>query len=85
MQLKKVPLAETHAFTPFFLDFVNKKKSLEPFYGRFPEIKNFKAQVEEKTKSFPQENRAVLVKTLQSQYQHLKVSENVSSNIQKLG
>lgn len=85
MQLKKVPLAKTHAFNPFFLDYVDQKNSLKPFFGRFPALENFKPQIEEKSKSFPQENRNVLVKVLQSQYAHLKISDAVSENIQKLG
>jgi bacillithiol biosynthesis cysteine-adding enzyme BshC len=84
MQLKKVPLAKTHAFTPFFLDYIDQKNSLKPFFGRYPTVENFKAQIEEKAKAFPQESRNVLVKVLQSQYAHLKISDAVSENIQKL-
>lgn len=84
MQLKKVPLAKTHAFTPFFLDYVDQKNSLQAFFGRYPTVENFKAQIEEKAKSFPQTNRDVLVKVLQSQYGHLKISDAVNENIAKL-
>ncbi|HEY0739983.1 MAG TPA: bacillithiol biosynthesis cysteine-adding enzyme BshC [Chryseosolibacter sp.] len=84
MQLKKVPLAKTHAFTPFFLDYVDQKTSLKPFFGRFPTIDNFKPQIEEKQKSFKQESRDVLVRVLKSQYAHLKISDAVSSSIDSL-
>lgn len=85
MQLKKVPLAKTHAFTPFFLDYADHKNSLTPFFGRFPTVENFKPQLEEKAKSFSQKNREVLVKVLQSQYAHLKISDAVNENIKALG
>jgi bacillithiol synthase len=85
MQLKKVPLAKTHAFTPFFLDYVDQKNSLKPFFGRYPTLENFGPQIQEKSKSFSQENRNVLVKALRSQYGQLKTTDAVSENIEKLG
>ncbi len=84
MQLKKVPLAKTHAFTPFFLDYVDQKNTLTPFFGRYPKIENFGPQIQEKAKSFPLENRKVLVQVLEAQYAHLKVTEPVSANIKAL-
>ncbi|HEY0652488.1 MAG TPA: bacillithiol biosynthesis cysteine-adding enzyme BshC [Chryseosolibacter sp.] len=84
MQLKKVPLAKTHAFTPFFLDYVDHKNSLKPFFGRYPTVENFKPQLEEKSKLFPESNRHVLVKVLESQYANLNVTEAVRANIRSL-
>ena len=84
MQLKKVALAETHAFTPFFLDYVNKKESLKPFYGRFPTVENFKDQIAEKQKSFPSKNRETLAEVLQKQYKHITQSDPVKRNLQSL-
>jgi bacillithiol synthase len=85
MQLKKVPLAQTHAFNSFFLDYIDQKNSLKPFFGRFPSIESFKPQIQEKAQSFSPENRAVLVSILEAQYAHLKPSDPVLSNIKSLG
>lgn len=84
MQLKKIPLADTKAFTPFFLDYLEQKNSLKPFYNRFPAIENFKEQIHDKTKTFPIHNRQVLVSTLQKQYANIQAPPCVTENIASL-
>jgi bacillithiol biosynthesis cysteine-adding enzyme BshC len=84
MQLTKIPFEETRTFSPFFLDYINQKETLQPFYNRFPVLKNFKGQLADKAASFPQANREVLVSTLQRQYQKLTLTEVVKSNITSL-
>ena len=84
MQHKKIPFADTKAFSAFFLDYIQQKESLNPFYHLFPEIENFKEQIGEKSKSFPALHRAVLVSTLQKQYQSLKIADPVARNISAL-
>ena len=54
MQVNKVPLAETRSFSPFFLDYIEKKENLAPFYHRYPDSGNFKEQIAEKVSNFPQ-------------------------------
>lgn len=83
MQHKKIPLADTKAFSSFFLDYL-QKDILVPFYHRFPVIDNFGAQIREKGKAFPEENRHLLVSTLGSQYENLSVSDAVKKNIASL-
>lgn len=85
MQHKKIPLADTKAFSDFFLDYLNQKESLQPFYHRFPAPENFRKQLDEKRRSFPSENRAVLVSALQKQYENLELSEAAERNISALG
>lgn len=85
MQHKKVPLADTKAFSPFFLDYIQQKDILKPFYHRFPVPENFKAQIAEKSQSFPADHRKLLVSVLKKQYTKLKTEEVVSSNINALG
>ena len=80
MQLDKIALAETHAFSPFFLDYIEQKESLKPYYNRYPSLENFTAQISEKS-SFPEEHRVVLMTALQNQYDGLKVSQSVTDNI----
>src|SRR6478736_6060797 len=84
MQHRSIPFRDAHTFSNFFLDYIEQKDSLKPFYHRFPLMENFKAQVEEKAKSFPEANRKVLVSTLTRQYSKLKLSEKVKSNIESL-
>jgi len=41
MHLQKIPFRSTHAFTEFFLKYMEGDTSLLPFHSRFPEIKKF--------------------------------------------
>lgn len=84
MQVQKISFAETQSFSKAFLDYIGKDESLKKFYGRFPEVGNFKDQIKEKAKSFPKENREVLVKTLQDQYKNYTISDPVKNNIASL-
>jgi bacillithiol synthase len=84
MQLKKLPLVATHAFTPFFLDYIEEKPALKPFYSRFPRIENFKDQIVEKSQSFTPHQRKVLSSALKQQYRQTPVSEAVKKNIDLL-
>jgi bacillithiol synthase len=84
MQLRKISLAESRSFSPFFLDYIEQNESLQPFYKRFPKIENFKDQIEDKQQSFPQENRNVLSSTLEQQYKDIEQNPAVKSNIQAL-
>ena len=81
MQHKKIALADTKAFSSFFLDYIQQKETLKPFYNRFPLPQNFKDQIEEKAKAFPVLHREVLVSSLRKQYGSLNVSDSVSRNI----
>lgn len=84
MQHKKIPLADTKVFSPFFIDYLQQKEDLKPFYHRFPLPENFEDQIREKSASFSAEHRHVLVSSLQKQYQHLQVSDAAAGNIAAL-
>ncbi len=83
MHTETLPLDETDCFSQFFLDYINKKESLTPFYGAFPEIGNFEGVI--KKRNFPKECRSVLVEVLKKQYQPLEYSSKVLQNIEALG
>lgn len=85
MQVQKIPFAETQSFSQAFLDYIGENESLKKFYGRFPKVINFKDQIKEKSRSFPQQNRETLVSVLQAQYKNYAVSEPVKNNIALLG
>ena len=83
MDCQKVDLEKANRFTSFFLDYVSHKEELKPFYNHFPTPENFKHQIAEKS-SFPQENRDILVKTIEGQYEGTPVLEPVKNNIGQL-
>jgi bacillithiol biosynthesis cysteine-adding enzyme BshC len=80
MDCQYLPLASTGQFSSLFLDYITNKDSLKPFYGRFPNIAAFKAQIEEKIVDEP--NRRVLVDTLERQYQSLSTKPDFSVLLQ---
>lgn len=84
MQHKKIPLADTKAFSSFFLDYIQQKETLKPFYHRFPLPENFGEQIREKSESFPLSYREVLVTALNKQYHHLSPGPAVTENISAL-
>ena len=84
MQLEKFPLADTHAFNSFFLDYIHQKETLKPFYNRFPETESFASQIRDKKASFSNETREVLVNVLQRQYNDIDASDLLTKNIARL-
>jgi bacillithiol biosynthesis cysteine-adding enzyme BshC len=84
MQVHRVALTETNAFSKFFTDYIEQKDQLKPFYSLFPTPENFKEQIKAKEASFSKENREVLVKSLLKQYGTLRVSKATSSNFDLL-
>jgi bacillithiol biosynthesis cysteine-adding enzyme BshC len=84
MQVHRVALADTNAFSNFFTDYIEQKEQLKPFYGLFPKPENFKQQLDAKSKSFSGHHRDVLKQALLKQYGKLQVNELVASNIDSL-
>src|SRR3982751_5229898 len=84
MQLKKIALADSRSFSPFFLDYIQQQPSLQKFYHRFPNVDNFREQITEKSNSFSAEHRNILATVLQEQYKNLPVSDAVTQNIAAL-
>ncbi len=82
MKLEKLSFEETACFSPLFIDYINKKDALKPFYGHFPAPENFEKVI--KDRNFPNENRAVLSKVLKEQYGGIAHSEAVDFNIHSL-
>ncbi|MBN3580907.1 bacillithiol biosynthesis cysteine-adding enzyme BshC [Algoriphagus aestuarii] len=78
-----VSLNKTGQFSEFFLDYIEGKESLKPFYAHQPTLESFKNAI--KAKSFSQAKRDVLVETLKSQYKGIEVGDPVTANIESLG
>lgn len=84
MRLQKLAFSDTRSFSSFFLDYIQQKESLKPFYSRAPLIKNFQAQIEEKSKSYTTSNRKVLSEVIQQQYAKLDTTDSVKNNLSAL-
>ena len=84
MDCIQIPYKETGYFSKIMLDYLEQKKSIQPFYHRFPSIDNFEAQIQEKSDSFPVESRKVLVNALEQQYQNITLSTLTQQNINNL-
>jgi bacillithiol synthase len=82
MKSEKVTFEETGCFSPLFLDYLNKKVELEPFYQAYPSIENFKEIIENRV--YSDENRTELVQVLQDEYGQLRISDAVDFNIHSL-
>ncbi|MBS1680262.1 MAG: bacillithiol biosynthesis cysteine-adding enzyme BshC [Bacteroidetes bacterium] len=83
MQLHKIALTDTHAFSSFFLDYIFQKDTLKKFFNRPPLLKSFKEQIQEK-KIFPQRNREVLYDSLTKQYHGIVLHNLVEANLSAL-
>lgn len=85
-----ISFPETNYFLPLICDYLEEKKEVRPFYHRFPNLENFKMQIEEKRASFDRgnsggaEKREVLRKVLEKQYEGLEISEATQRHISSL-
>jgi bacillithiol synthase len=84
MQLKKIPLSDTQSFSSFFLDYLQQKESLRPFYEAFPAPENFNKCLTKKEASFSAESRRILTESIQAQYASIDTAGPVGNNIQAL-
>lgn len=84
MPIDHIPFRDTHYFLSLICDYLDEKQHLKPFYHRFPNLENFKAQIEEKKDSFEHSNRNVLVKSLMRQYEDISISSFTLTNIDLL-
>jgi bacillithiol synthase len=66
MNVEKIDLSQTRQFSSFFLDYISRKNSLQPFYQHFPEIESFQIQLAQK--EFSQAQRKDLHAVLTEQY-----------------
>ena len=82
MILEQLPFSSTNAFGKLFIDYINKKESLNPFYANFPDKENFLENA--RNRVFSNEKREVLVSVLTEQYKNLSVSDATQKNIEAL-
>ncbi len=85
MQQDFVSFQDTGYFSQLICNYLAENKEVEQFYNRFPNIENFKKQIEEKSLSVQLQSRTILVETLKDQYHETKASEATLHNIDLLG
>lgn len=66
MTLTALPLAQTGQFSPLFLDYINRKADLQPFYNAFPTPEIFADAARQR--DFAPEKRRTLHQVLTAQY-----------------
>ena len=84
MITKQIPLNEIRFFSSLINDYILDENKLRTLYNHFPDISNFKKQIEEKQKHFKTEKRIELTKAIKEQYKGIETSEKVSKNIELL-
>ncbi|MBC6367157.1 bacillithiol biosynthesis cysteine-adding enzyme BshC [Algoriphagus sp. AK58] len=77
-----VDLSKTGQFSSFFLDYIQGKEELKPFYSHLPKVESFREAID--AKGFSAEKRQVLHRALQQQYEGIVVGEEVEMNIEAL-
>ena len=82
MEKHCVGLRKTGQFSGFFLDYLDGKESLKPFYTHLPKLESFPAAIA--NKKFDSPKRAVLHQSLLRQYAGLTLQEEVMQNIESL-
>ncbi|PVW14609.1 bacillithiol biosynthesis cysteine-adding enzyme BshC [Marixanthomonas spongiae] len=83
MPTKTIPYQKTGYFSRLICDYLAEKDALNPLYGNFPKLKNFRKQIEQK-EVFSQESRELLVTALKKQYSNVDASTTTRDNIQAL-
>lgn len=75
---------QTGYFSRLICDYLDEEERIKPFYNRYPSLKNFEAQIEEKQKNFPEANRSILYESLKDQYKDFKPSKRTLDNLIRL-
>ena len=78
----KISYRNTNSFSKLVLDYLDASQQLKEFYNYSTDIAGFKKAIEDR-KKFPV-NRAILVNQLQQQYQNIKISVKLQTNIEAL-
>jgi bacillithiol synthase len=84
MKHSHIPFQATDSFSAFFLDYINQKKNLTPFYQAFPNLENFRKQIDLKGNSFTNESRNLIAERLTAQYEGFTISDAIKNNLLSL-
>lgn len=84
MDIDCLPFKKTGYFSNLICDYIAGDKKVTSLYNRFPDLEGFKGQIAEKTRSFPNAHRKVLVESLCKQYEQVDASKSTLQNITDL-
>ncbi len=84
MEVSCIPYGKTAYFSTLIRDYLDEKPALRPFYNRFPDLKAFGDQIEEKAANYPAASRKILNKALEKQYEGTTISDLTRENIAAL-
>ncbi|WP_299528630.1 bacillithiol biosynthesis cysteine-adding enzyme BshC [Ulvibacterium sp.] len=84
MDIECLPFDRTGYFSELICDYLKEKESLRSFYHRFPNLENFREQIQEKAKTFPPSHREVLYEALQKQYDGVDLTKKTETHIRQL-
>jgi bacillithiol biosynthesis cysteine-adding enzyme BshC len=82
--LEHVSYRDTHSFSNLILDYLDQHKDLKEYYGQYPNIQNFKTQLDQKSSNYDDEHRITLTESLTSQCADLPKTAAVDKNIRLL-
>lgn len=82
-KIDSIPLVETGLLSNLITDYLNQKSEIRHLYSNVSTIEGFKNQIE-KRKSFSNNKRETLVRTLQIQNEKFNLSEKTKLNIRHL-
>ncbi|MBK0403282.1 bacillithiol biosynthesis cysteine-adding enzyme BshC [Adhaeribacter sp. BT258] len=83
MKITTLPYSATNSFSKLVTDYLAEESHLKPFLNRFPTLENFGEQIKERA-NFPKEQRQILVKALEKQYENVAKNPAVELNIASL-
>ena len=84
MHKNQIAFSETGYFSKLICDYISEAPKVEHLYGNFYNTKGFENQIHQKEAQFSEENRKVLVTSLEKQYDNIQTSELTKSHIQSL-
>ncbi len=84
MEIDCIPFRNTGYFSKLICDYLDNSEALLPFFNRFPNLENFREQLQEKAGNYPSRHRKVLYDALLMQYEGFNASPNTLENINSL-
>ena len=85
MPTECIAFRDTNYFSDLICNYIEEAPKFKTLYHRFPNTTNFKSQIEEKSQSFDDKTRQVLVQVLNQQYKSIDTSELTQEHIDSLG
>jgi bacillithiol biosynthesis cysteine-adding enzyme BshC len=84
MDCQRIAFRDTRAFTPFFLDYIDRHPALTQYYSAYPELSAFGGVIAAKKSAYTAASRKTLVQDLEQQYSSLKVPAPVQRHLDLL-